>query len=172
MAGQELRAGEEAARRRSPLRYGRRCGRRRGRAGGGAGGRDATAAAFEPCRGRAGRALPRPRRSGVHGAGGGAGRGAGAGCPLLAAERTPGQVRAGCGTCRATLPRLAGCDPEKRGRDRVETRKRKVDRRRGEKERGSRGIKGKVYGFRTFSSDFTWLYSTFSFSKFSCQKRL
>lgn len=116
--------------------------------GSGTGGRYAAAAAFEPCGGRAGRALPRPRRSGVHGAGGGAGRGTGAGRPLLAAERTPAQVRPGCGTCRATLGSLSGEAGQGECR-----REREVTEGEGEEEGGDREIKASTAeSFHTFSS--------------------
>lgn len=97
----------------------------RGRARVRAGSRCA-ATAFEPCQSPARRALPRPRRSGVLGAGGGAARGAGADRPLLDAGRARrDRCAPNAGTCRAALSpgaccaleSWAGiqCRPEKRG---------------------------------------------------------
>lgn len=70
---------------------------------GGAGGRGAVAAACEPCRGRAGRALPRPRRRGVLGAGGGAGQGAGPAAPCWTPSARGDRCAPGARTCRAAL---------------------------------------------------------------------
>lgn len=136
------RAGEEAAPRRAPLRYWRRC--ERGRAEAGASG---PRPGPERCRrrgalrGRAGRALPRGVSAGSCGPGAGrGGRAAGAGRPLLDAGRT----RDRCAPVPHLQPPLrvrAGC-AWGAGRGRGADGKRERSNRRGAK----RNRKGGVYG--------------------------
>lgn len=108
------RAGQEAARRRSPRRCGGRCRRGAGEgAPAGVGAGDPALPPPTPVRpqGQAARALARPRprrRRGVHRAGGGAAEELAAAAPCWT-PALAGQVRARCRTCRAELEVLAGC---------------------------------------------------------------